>query len=143
MCYEKINTAILLKAEEKLQEENTALRQRVEQLLADNEYHSKRNGNAKIRLSLAGDDYPFEFMNLKIVDFGVSDNIYIVTCEEWEKERRELRQRVKELEAKASFVDHIEAHLQERQCGEVVICKICGKAAHTIISEALAAKEAK
>jgi len=48
------------------------------------EYHWDRTGNSKVFLLLPNKDNPFYRTECKIADFGVSDNHYIVECDEIE-----------------------------------------------------------
>lgn len=61
-----------------------------EALRAENERLGKRDGNANIELILPEKDDPFNRIDLKIVDFGVSDNCYVVTSEEIETLKAKL-----------------------------------------------------
>lgn len=62
-----------------------ALEARLRESEARVERLSEREGKAKISLCYNNGEYPFNFMDLDIVDYGVSDNCYVVTNEEIEK----------------------------------------------------------
>lgn len=51
---------------------------RFAELEKENERLSNREGNARINLLCPTDIYPFRQINLEIIDYGVSDNIYLV-----------------------------------------------------------------
>ena len=51
---------------------------RIAVLEADVKRLDDRDGNATIQLAYETNDYPFNFDDCKIVDFGVSDNIYVI-----------------------------------------------------------------
>lgn len=52
--------------------------EQIKKLTAENKRFQEREGNAKFYLCCPTSDNPFRQDRLKIVDFGVSDNIYIV-----------------------------------------------------------------
>lgn len=67
-----------------LQNENSDLlpkAKRAEKAEAEVERLSKRDCNATVQLCYSTNDYPFNNEDLKIVDVGVSDNVYIVESE--------------------------------------------------------------
>jgi hypothetical protein len=50
----------------------------IQELTAENERLRKRDGNATIIICETTDTIPFHQERLKIIDFGVSDNLYMV-----------------------------------------------------------------
>ena len=61
-----------------LEENNDECRLKISKLIAEVERLSRRDGNALIRLLSPKEDDPFHRETLRVVDFGVADNIYIV-----------------------------------------------------------------
>ena len=51
---------------------------RAEKAESERDFFSKRDCNATVQLSYSTNDYPFNKEDLKIVDVGVSDNVYVV-----------------------------------------------------------------
>lgn len=47
---------------------------------AENESYRSRDGKSSVTFSFETSDYPFNFEDLEVVDFGVSDNQYIVAA---------------------------------------------------------------
>lgn len=75
----------LIEGIEKLREENAYVNDMLENahnrsklLEAENERLRNRDGNAGIILCETTDTIPFHQERLKIIDFGVSDNVYMV-----------------------------------------------------------------
>ncbi len=66
---------------EKLKKENDEMKSMIE-------WFSKRDGSSKIQLCYDDGKNPFARRMLKVVDFGVSDNIYVVEDIETQKDRR-------------------------------------------------------
>jgi hypothetical protein len=87
------------------------------------EYHWDRTGNSKVFLLLPNKDNPFYRTECKIADFGVSDNHYIVECDEIEvliKEAREDEHKktwdnIKEIYDTTDYKKHIEEAIKETE----------------------------
>jgi hypothetical protein len=69
---------------------------RLDEVEKENKRLSDREGNAKVNLIFPTETSPFRQVNLKTVDYGVSDNIYI--CESQEVEQ--LSKQVEGIEKK-------------------------------------------
>ena len=76
---------------------------RLDEVEKENKRLSDREGNAKVNLIFPTETSPFRQVNLKIVDYGVSDNIYI--CESQEVEQ--LRKQVENLKCCGNCINYI------------------------------------
>jgi len=103
--------ADISKIAQSLQEAHSAGRKEIEkELMAELrdpngtiwEYAKKqqdRDGNAKIKLAYSTKTNPFAYEDLEILDFGVSDNIYIVGSKLFEAQQKRIDMAVEVLKA--------------------------------------------
>ena len=81
--------------------EYNELKRKTEKAEAENKRLGNRDGNAHIELVLEKDGHPFYRIPLKVVDFGVADNIYVVESDDIQTtftENTTLRERLNPVE---------------------------------------------